>query len=440
MPKRHHSFEFLDWNLNTNNYQLTLHYRCELLGKLTETLYLPQFIITESKKQALDKACQLIHLMCGVSYYKFGLATEIKFAGDTPSHEMALFIEKTWKHGLAELVYCNDLDGFTFDFVGVEGGNNKGVSTLLPCKRVLTPLLLPPLTTPLSLVPLGGGKDSLVTLEELKAQDKNITLFMVGSSQLIKDIAKFTQLPLLQVKRKIDQKLIDGNKTGQGFNGHVPITAINSCISVLCALLYGFNEIVFSNERSADSANTVNSTGLNVNHQYSKSHEFERDLQKLIQLEISEKLDYYSQQRAFSELAILKKFSQYPQYFPVFSSCNRNFHIDGSHNSRSLWCCDCPKCRFVFLGLAVFIEKQQLLTIFGKNLLADPKQKQGFAELLGLQGIKPFECVGEIEESQFALTLLKDKVEWRDETLVQYFVAKIPPLSINQQQKIMQPS
>ena len=427
MSDKHHSyFKFLDWHLDRLNHQLHLNYEMQNVGMVTEILSFPSFNLTNSGdiQAKIDATCELIHLMCGVSYYKAGLATSIDFE-TTPSQLVAGFIEKTWKNGLAELAFENNV---SIDYLKLTGnGSHKSKHRISEITN-----------NNQSLVAIGGGKDSLVTIEELRQQNKDITLFMVGNSAFIKEVAAFTEIPLIQVKRKIDPKLIEYNKTGAGFNGHVPITAINSCVAVLTALLFDFNEIVFSNERSADSANTINSEGKLVNHQYSKSLEFEKDLSNIINHEITTNLKYYSQQRCFSELAILEKFSHYPQYFPVFSSCNRNFHIDGSHNKNSKWCCHCPKCRFVFLGLAPFIDKDQLLNIFKNNLLDDMTQLEGFEELLGIKGFKPFECVGEIEESQLAFNLIKNKEAWNNSVLVKKLSQSVPENTEQQFNEIMQ--
>ena len=417
----HHTFTFLDWHLDTSSHQLRLNYEVESIGKVTEVLSFPTFLITPKNENEINAACDLVHWLCGVSYYKSGLAKEIRFQFNQPSQNMLNFIKKTWFHGLAELAYENNISLRQRGFNADETIDGFRAFDLQKSQRKTKSNTLTPSIR--SLVALGGGKDSLVTVEELKQQNKNISLFMVGNSQLIKDAAEFIDLPLIQVGRKIDDKLIAYNKAG-AFNGHVPITAINSAIAVLAALLFDYQEVVFSNEKSANSENTINADGDKVNHQYSKSTEFEQDFSAIISNEISSKIHYYSQQRQFSELEILEKFAQYPQYFPIFSSCNRNFHIDGSHNKKSLWCCNCPKCRFVFLGLAPFVKKSQLLQIFGQNLLDDRTQQSGFSQLLGLDGIKPFECVGEIYESQQAFDLIKEEKEWRNDKLVKILSEK----------------
>ena len=421
----HKVFKFLDWDFDVSNYRLTLAYELENVGKVCEEIEFPEFDLEvyHFRKNSIEATCDLLHWLAGVSYYKAGLAEDIEFSEKKPSQSVSQFIHKTWKNGLAEMAYQNqvslkNLMNFPREF---SGENTKPVQLNLSNR---------------ALVPLGGGKDSLVTIEELKVEKKDFSLFVVGSSKLILEVADFIDIPLIQVQRKIDKKLIEYNKQG-AFNGHVPITAINSAIAVLTALLFDFNEIVFSNEKSAEFSNTTNDDGDEVNHQYSKSYEFENDFQEIIRTQVASDLRYYSKQRNFSEFEILRKFSKYPQYFPVFSSCNRNFHIDGSKNKNSKWCCDCPKCRFVFLGLAPFVEKSALLDIFGSNMLNNENQQNGFAELLGLKGIKPFECVGTLEESQTAFQLIKDKDEWSGDKVVKQFSEICPKADDELLQKLM---
>jgi hypothetical protein len=417
------SFQFKHWFLNTQSFELSLFYALDG-NEFCEVLSFPDFDrqMYQQRKVVIERACNLVHLLSGVSYYKAGLASSISCEQHAPSLLTSRFIERTWYHGLAELAYKNG--------VSLKGRIN------IPSDESHSPNPIDINFKQRTLLPMGGGKDSLVSLEEMKKQGKDISLFMVGQSSLIKDVAQFVGLPILQVKRQIDRKLIDYNNQG-AFNGHVPITAINSAIALLCTLLFDYDEIVFSNEKSADSGNTINKDGDLVNHQYSKSLAFEKDFMHIINAEMSGGIKYYSQQRQSSELAILKKFSHYPQYFPIFSSCNRNFHIDGSKNKNTKWCCNCPKCRFVFLGLAPFVEKQQLIRIFAANLLNEKHQQNGFAELLGIKGFKPFECVGELTESQLAFNLIKDKAAWKDDTIIKIFAERCPAADSKQHNELL---
>ena len=126
---------------------------------------------------------------------------------------------------------------------------------------------------------------------------------------------------------------------------------------------------------------------------------------------------YFSLLRPLTEVAIARRFARHAAYFPIFRSCNTAFRQSPERRS-SNWCCDCPKCRFVFLALAPFVDRQRLFATFGHDMLDDPAQIDGFAELCGLQRHKPFECVGEIEESAAVMAHLAAMADWRDDAVV----------------------
>ena len=56
--------------------------------------------------------------------------------------------------------------------------------------------------------------------------------------------------------------------------------------------------------------------------------------------------------------------------------------------------------------------------IFGADLLDDPAQTPGFLALCGFEEHKPFECVGEREESVAAFRLLAGDPRWADHAVV----------------------
>jgi hypothetical protein len=131
--------------------------------------------------------------------------------------------------------------------------------------------------------------------------------------------------------------------------------------------------------------------------------------------------------RPLSEIEIARRFSRYPTYFGVFRSCNTAFRQAREARGRH-WCCDCPKCRFVFLALSPFVAKPDLINIFGRNLLDDETQSDGFAELCGLRANKPFECVGETSESACVMSYLADHPDWRDDRVVRRLNQEFPSL------------
>ena len=267
-------------------------------------------------------------------------------------------------------------------------------------------------------MPIGGGKDSVVSLEVLRSAQEPIILFSLGEFEAINRVARVSGLPMATVKRRLSQNLFELNSQG-ALNGHIPISAVIAFVLPVCAILYGFDSAALSNERSASSGN-LDYGGMGINHQYSKGFEFERNVSRHFRGRLLQHFEYFSLLRPFSELQIARLFSRSTAYHPVFTSCNAAFKID--HGRRiSRWCCACPKCRSTFLLMAPFMEKARLLSIFGQNLLDTQDQITGFEELMGLRGIKPFECVGEPDEYLAALLLLSKRSEWHGDMVVNHF-------------------
>ncbi|HMM66808.1 MAG TPA: UDP-N-acetyl-alpha-D-muramoyl-L-alanyl-L-glutamate epimerase [Dokdonella sp.] len=378
------------------------------------------------RQPAFDAALNLLHLIAGISYYKAGVPAEIRVESTTLDAATAAFLDALYLHGLGEFAYTNKLDlrgKIRFPSHARHPGESRDDvegRVAVSADRGLV-IGLPRST----LVPIGGGKDSLVSVEILKATGENATAVWIGNSALIESCAQRTGLPMLNISRAISPVLFDYNRAG-ALNGHIPVTAINSAILVVAAILYGHDAIAFSNERSASSA-TLEYDGVPINHQWSKGWAFERGFRELIHSRVAADLDYYSLLRPLSELAVAARFAKNNRYDDVFSSCNRNFRILGPKPS-DRWCGQCPKCHFVFLALAPFMPKPRLLGIFGRNLLDDPAQIPGFDALIEYQDHKPFECVGEGRESRAAMAALAARAEWREDAIVERFAHEILPL------------
>ena len=380
--------------------------------ELVETLVFPgaPFVLSEKRAAAVQRALCLTHLIAGVSYFKAAVPEKIRVENGTLEPELAALLTSIYENGLGEFAYRNGLS--------LRG---KIVFPATSGETASAPALD---LSPIALTAIGGGKDSLVSVETLRTAGIEQRAAFIGSSPLIAACIEATGLPALNVQRQISPLLFQFNQQG-AYNGHIPVTAVNSAILVVAALLTDASDVVFSNERSASYGSTIPGTG-EVNHQWSKGWEFERAFAACVRGHIAADLNYYSLLRPLSELAVARQFARIDRYDAVFSSCNRNFHLLGPRPS-ARWCGQCPKCEFVFLALAPFVPKPRLTAIFGGNLLDEPALAPGFDALLEFKAHKPFECVGEGREARAAFAELAQRAAWREDALVARFADDIAP-------------
>ena len=406
------AFRFVGCGFDAQTGVARLAYAFDDGPELVETVTLPgaPFVLDAAREHAAAQALRVLHLVAGVSYYKAAVPREIRIEGAPIDAATAAFLESVYLNGLGEFAYRNGLD--LRDRIRFPHGD--GDATAAPSLGL----------RPHALVAIGGGKDSLVSIEALRAEGVEQTVTWIGGSQLIAACAAHTGLPTLNIGRQLAPQLFDFNRQG-AWNGHIPVTAVNSAILAFAAVVLGVDQVVFSNERSASYGSLIPGTG-EVNHQWSKGWAFESAFGDWLQRHVAADLQYYSLLRPLSELAVARQFARSNRYDAHFSSCNRNFHILGERPT-SRWCGVCPKCHFVFLALAPFMPKTRLVGIFGRNLLDDPAQVGGFDALLEYQDHKPFECVGEGRESRAAMAALAQRPDWREDALVARFAREIAP-------------
>lgn len=383
--------------------------------ELIETVTVPgaPFVLDDARAAAAEQALRLLHLIAGVSYYKAAVPQDIRIDGYTIDAGTAALLETIYLNGLGEFAYRNGLNlhGKIKFPVGAAGAATGSQVSVLGLHEH-------------ALVAIGGGKDSLVSIEALRGIGIEQSVTWIGGSQLIKACAERTGLPTLNLGRQLAPELFEYNRQG-AWNGHIPVTAVNSAILVFAAVLLDADQVVFSNERSASYGSMIEGTG-EVNHQWSKGWAFEQAFGDYVQRHVAADLKYYSLLRPLSELAVARQFAKTDRYDAHFSSCNRNFHILGERPVNR-WCGVCPKCHFVFLALAPFMPKPRLVGIFGRNLLDDASQVGGYDALLEYQDHKPFECVGEGKESRAAMASLSERPEWREDEIVARFAREIRP-------------
>ncbi len=420
--KQYSTFIFDSYDFDPAEGTITLRYNLDNEVEFVETLTLPSHrdwprpAVYDST--ALRQSLLALHIIGGISYYKTCLPKNIQFRFGSITPAQAAFWNEVYENGLGEFFFQNNIDSAgLINFPSAEPPPATPASPSGPVRHK------PPKGNRV-LVPIGGGKDSLVTLELLRAAKYGSTLLRLGHHPLIDAMAKTANVPLLNIKRSLSPKLFELNEDG-ALNGHVPITAYLSCLTVALSVLYGFDAVAFSNERSANEGN-VKFNGKEINHQWSKSVQFERAFQAYITENISKDIDYFSLLRPLSELQIAELLTKHRQYLKLFTSCNKNWKIVGERQDQR-WCGTCPKCAFSYALLAAFLPAKDLEGIFGGNFFDAEKLQTLYRELLGLEGTKPFECVGTPEETRAAFLMVHRKGEQEDTAAMKMFANDVLP-------------
>lgn len=368
--------------------------------EFTEKITLPEQIPSSVNPVLLTKVVENLHLMLGISYFKMFCPRTISIPYSL-TLEQSQFWNTVYTKGLGEFFYINRID-----YRGLISFPYSTSANSLPISEIRKER---------SLVGIGGGKDSIVAIEILKKANKPITglILETGSSLVQQNVAKTSQIDCLVVKRQLDEKLFQLSK--KVFNGHVPFSAIFAFISLMISIIYDYSNVVTANEKSSSFGN-VEYLGNEINHQWSKSKEFENLFDRYVKRFITSDVNYFSILRDYSELQITELFVQHKKYFSVFSSCNKNFKIKDKTNKR--WCGICPKCAFVFIILAAYVNKKEIIEIFDKNLLDDKNLTPLYIDLLGKGKMKPFECVGTFEESMEAFKKIKQSGEFNKDFIM----------------------
>ena len=403
------TFIFKNYEIDPNDSTVKLHYSYDHQLNFTETLTWNRPL---SNVEQIEPALQLLHLVLGISYFKAYLAPNISLPDYDLTDDQADFLNALYTNGLGEFLYKSDLD---FSDIAKFTASVDGAPQIETSKQLSGVLL-----------PVSGGKDSLLSAEILLSDRVEFTpLHITTTGKYPAVLDQFGQPPII-VKRQIDSELIKANKT-DAFNGHVPFSAIIDSILLVAATMFDFRDIVLSHENSANEATTVYK-GREINHQFSKTVEFNNLLQAYVHRHINPKLNIFSLLSALTELEINELFVKnglFNKYQGLWSSCNRANYKLGHDNQKLFWCGECSKCANAFLLLAPFVDKQTLIDMFdGKNLLADNNLTATFNSLLGQSEAKPFECVAEINELRQAMKLLQDSNDWPEAT--SYPVVSLP--------------
>ena len=351
--------------------------------------------IPEEQLQALAFQIGMTEL---VSYWKIACPKRVMVKPFSLTDSQKAFWKKLYYNGLGEFLYLNGITVSEMDLMEIESPPIDSIQHTTLRRKCSAFDVVNDMGgsrfEEKTLVPIGGGKDSVVTLECLRNEMPVIPLIVNprGATLNCVKTAGYKEDEFIVINRTLDPTMLQLNAEGY-LNGHTPFSALLAFISVLVAFGSRSKYIALSNENSANESTVP---GTNINHQYSKSIEFESDFRNYVAANLSTEVQYFSFLRPLSELQIAKLFSQCEAYHAVFRSCNAGSKTDS-------WCGKCPKCLFTWIILSPFLSRDKLTAIFGKDLMADESLRPILEELNGTAAVKPFECVGTVEEVRACL-------------------------------------
>lgn len=408
LRKKYNKFIYNSYAIEEDNEKIYLKYEFEINGLVkfnpTLTILKKNFEYKNLQTEVIKNIAFNIGMIEAISYYKSTCSPIFYVKCAKLEEKQIKWFKKLIYLGLGEFRYINKINISEEDFVQIISEGTKFQAVTL--EKELNDVI----------IPIGGGKDSNVTLEAIKETKYKRYGFRINLEEVSKNcatIAGISNDEIIEVIRVIDSNLIDLNKKGF-LNGHTPFSSLVAFLTYFAAFALEKKYIALSNE---DSANESNIKGQNINHQYSKTFEFENDFRDYVKQYIcSNGPEYFSFLRPINELQIAKLFSELEQYHEVFRSCNV-----GSKSKPWKWCCNCAKCLFPFIILSPFLYKEKLVKIFGEDLYEKENLLQIFIELCGYADNKPFECVGTYDEVRYALSKTIKKMNKELPFLLKYY-------------------
>lgn len=397
-------YQAYDFSIVGTKIQMQFHFAVGQYGFHPKmSLALGKYATSSLREEDINGLVFQIGMIELISYWKCTCSPTVLVKPYQLGEEMQKWWKKLYFNGLGEFFYQNKIQASEEDFMAFGFDKQSPSASALTYPHVDDSQRV--------IVPIGGGKDSVVTLEALR-KEREVIPFIINPRGATVDCARIAGFPAEEdrvvLQREIDPQLLELNK--QGFlNGHTPFSAMLSFYTLLVSYGTATRDVALSNESSA---NEPTIPGTKINHQYSKSLEYEEDFRWYVRQFLNDCNHYYSYLRPYTELQIAEMFARHPQYFPVFKSCNA-----GSKENK--WCCNCSKCLFAYIILSPFIDNDTMVSIFGEDLLDKVELIQYFDELCGIAPNKPFECVGTIDEVNKALQMIRESR--KDKLLMRHY-------------------
>lgn len=394
LRKKYPIFSYNAYKINKSDENIIIEYEFEIEGliKFRPKLLIPIKNIKENdlNNPIITNLVFNIGVMETINYLKATCSQNLIIKCGYLDEFQKEWFKKLFFDGLGEFFYRNDIQNNLDNFLEIKTLGNQINLSNVKTKKLKG-----------QLIPVGGGKDSNVSMEILRSlKNENIPFILNARGATLESVrvAGYEGKTII-ANRILAPEILELNKKGF-LNGHTPFSALLAFVTNLVAYLEGLQYVVLSNESSA---NEPNVKGTNINHQYSKSFEFENDFRDYEKKYLKTGVEYFSLLRPLTEVEIAGLFANYKKYHFIFKSCNV-----GSKENK--WCCNCSKCLFVYIMLSQFLSQEEMISIFGENLLDKLSLKDTFIGLIGNGNNKPFDCVGTYKEVNYSLCKIIEKI------------------------------
>ncbi len=393
LRRKHPRFVYQTYGLERTANSLKVSFRFRLEPDLVFT---PEISIQSIGRSRIDEIDPVVverlafhlGLIEMLSYWKAACPAQVVIEAGALGERQIGWWRDLWMRGMGEFFYVNGIDFRSPDYLKISAPPPRP-SGLADSPRGGH--------SRRSLVMVSGGKDSALTLHELRAAGEQFNCLLLNPPPSAIEVAAIggCAQPIV-VRRALDPLILELNRQGY-LNGHTPFSALLAILGLSCAMLFDYDRVVVSNERSADEGN-VRYLGTEINHQYSKTFAFETAMRQYADAHLAPGVSYFSLLRPLFEIQVCRLFAECGEYFGAFRSCNRG-------QREGAWCGACPKCLSVFISLSPFLSLDAMRRIFGRDLFEQDDAIALIRSLLGMEGPKPFECVGTHQETLAGLYL-----------------------------------
>ncbi len=376
------NFSFDRFEINSQRTNIIFKYSYIKNGtyySLQESLYFPAALPPDNTTNKLLKA---LHLALGLSYYKTFLQKNLIHPYKLSLNEVA-FWNKIYGDGLGEFIFKNKLEFSDIAKFKIQDGISYDNDDALELANS-------------ALLGIGGGKDSIVAGEALLTAGLQIDGFMLtngNNSGQADAVAKTMGIAMHKIIRTIDPAITKINDLEGALNGHIPISLIYALAGTTLSVALGKKYTVIANEASASLPQT-SWRGVPINHQWSKSLEFETLYNNYVQKNICSSLHYFSAIRPLNSIAVARELSKYPKYYEVFTSDNSLLKLSPGKREHPRWSSQSSKSLSSYILMSPWLSKQDMKRIFGRDFLDDTKLETQLLALIGHSGEPILDCVG----------------------------------------------